>query len=178
MGRRVAAYIIDGIVLLLASGAANLMVGRVASVHDARADALIAVVVASAVSVAYFFFSWTLLSASLGQLAFGLRTVSHPEGAYPTESDALRRWGYLYGPTTLLLPAVSATSGGVGPALWGLAGLLYLISLYRTTVGDPLRRGLHDQRSATMVVRNLGGRRRFPRSMIASDGSAASPHSR
>ena len=64
-------------------------------------------------------------------------------------SQAANRWGWLYGVPTVLF-AITLLPGA-DLALWLALG--YSFYLYYTTRRDPQRRGFHDKKSGTFVVR-------------------------
>jgi len=147
MNRRFIAYVLDGLALTLV---ALFGVSPIEAGISFEADAVVRVAIIAAIGLAYFGLSWTQLGASAFQWLLGVRTLNAADGALMTPSQAIRRWGLLYGPG-VFLSAVSLLPGATGANLLTLA---YAFYLYYTTSRDPQKRGFHDHQSGTIVVRS------------------------
>lgn len=147
--RRFIAYLLDGVILSVASFSVTFGIPERTFSPDLVTDQLVRSTIAALVSLAYFAYTWSSFGGSPGQRLLGVRTVNAADGSRLTLSQAANRWGWLYGvPTVLfaiaLLPALDI-------AVW--LGLGYTFYLYYTTRRDPERRGFHDRKSGTFVVR-------------------------
>ena len=151
VSRRVAAYLLDGaFAALIQAIAGGVILGTIAT-HNARVDAVEAFFLQSAVGITYFVLTWTQSGASPGQQLLGVRTLAYEDGRFLSRRQALERWAWLYGPEAVgrLVGAIS-TSTPTGLYYIGL--VVYALVLYRTTSTDPLRRGLHDRQSGSVVM--------------------------
>jgi hypothetical protein len=128
-----------------------------ATVSVDRARLVLDSVVATGLSAAYFVAPWTLVGASLGQLALRIRVRRAGSDRTLPVGRATARWLLLFPP----LATVSTFTTGVpllGWFLWGGAALWWAI-LFLTTVGSVTRQGLHDQLAGSVVSKRrvVGG---------------------
>ncbi|HEY3218475.1 MAG TPA: RDD family protein [Candidatus Limnocylindria bacterium] len=147
MNRRFIAYLLDG---LLLTAVALFVVGTIVPGFGTASDAFARVAIIGAVGLAYFGLSWTQLGGSPFQRLLGVRTLNAADGALLTPSQALWRWAYLYGPGVL----TSAVSVLPGASAVSFLSLIWAYYLYRTVSRDPQRRGFHDHKTGTIVVRS------------------------
>jgi len=101
----------------------------------------------------YFVYTWTKMRASLGQKVMKIETVNAADGATLTQSQAIRRWAFLFG-----LPAAGVVLGNVLGVLGMLVSLLtlgYTIYLLYTVSQSPKRQGFHDLQAGTVVVKRV-----------------------
>jgi RDD family len=120
-----------------------------ATVAVDRARLAFDAVVATGLSAAYFVVPWTLVGASLGQLALRIRVRRAGSDETLPVGRATARWLLLFPPVA----TVSAFTIGVphlGWFLWGGLALWYAI-LFLTTAGSITRQGLHDRLARSVV---------------------------
>jgi uncharacterized RDD family membrane protein YckC len=86
---------------------------------------------------------------TLGKMALKTRVVT-PSGGQPDQAALLRR-AAIYPAGGFLLGAVSMLVPGFGLGL--LIGVVYAVAMSVPIFTDPLRRGLHDKWSDTIVVK-------------------------
>ena len=111
-------------------------------------DALVAI----GLSAAYFVVPWTVLGASLGQLALRLRVRRDTGGKTLPVGRAVARWILLFPPVA----TVSALATGVpllGWLLWGGAAAWYVL-LFFTTAVSATKQGLHDRLARSVVCKS------------------------
>jgi RDD family len=120
-----------------------------ATVSVDRARLVLDAVVATGLSAAYFVAPWTLVGASLGQLALRIRVRRAGSDKTLPVGRATARWLLLFPPVATLS---TFTTGAplLGWFLWGGAALWWAI-LFLTTVGSVTRQGLHDQLAGSVV---------------------------
>jgi uncharacterized RDD family membrane protein YckC len=104
-------------------------------------------------SAVYFIYTWTRMRGSPGQRVLGLETLNAGDGAVLTQSQAVRRWLFLFGP--FLVAQVFAISGflGVLGSLLSFVGLAWALYLLYTTANSATRQGYHDTQAGTVVVK-------------------------
>ncbi len=162
MGRRLGAYILDGLILAIAGIAVLAIltsIGGWAYRIPANGDPLatqynMPVIVADtvcgiAVSLAYWIYSWTTMRASPGMKALGLQIGQAESGNNLTVEQAVRRWIAIGSPIaliSLLQPIVALYYVASSVALG------WVIVLLVTTLNHPLRRGLHDRLADSLIV--------------------------
>lgn len=159
---RVAALLVDSIVIGMVSAAIGFVIGIVAAVvspdslssgslgeTSSTADVtlgILAGLAGLAVSYSYFALLWRSRSkATLGQRVFRMQVGNAFDGATLTWRQATIRWVALFGLS--ILAAVPALAG-----LGGLAMLVWVIVLLATTATSPTKQGLHDRWAETAVV--------------------------
>ena len=105
---RVVAYIIDIIILWIAIALVAIILGSIAFGVVVGGGFAIGVIIAVVIAIIallgsafYFVYFWQALRASPGQKMIGLETVNAADGATLTRDQAVRRWAFLYGPTTV-----------------------------------------------------------------------------
>jgi uncharacterized RDD family membrane protein YckC len=144
IGRRVAAYLFDSIIIFMiflsvaGYAVANyLPAGQ--TVLDERTYILVGLAGGGA-QLAYFVLGWGIWSGTLGQRLMHMRVGDATSGKALGWLDAIVRWATLQGPFALATIAPEAARSFVvaGAAVW--AGYL----LY-ATMNDPDRRGPHDR---------------------------------
>lgn len=111
-------------------------------------------VLATCVSAAYFVLPWTLLGASPGQLALGVRVRDRAGGRTVPVGRALARWILLF-PPFATVSALTAGQPALGVLVWSAAAAWYLVLLL-TTARSVSKQGLHDRIAATVVRRRAG----------------------
>ncbi|HEX3254467.1 MAG TPA: RDD family protein [Gaiellaceae bacterium] len=120
-----------------------------ATVSVDRARLVLDAAVGTGLSAAYFVAPWTLVGASLGQLALRIRVRRTGSDTTLPVGRATARWLLLFPPVA----TVSTFTTGVpllGWFLWGGAALWWAILLL-TTVASVTRQGLHDQLAGSVV---------------------------
>ena len=120
-----------------------------ATVSVDRARLVLDAVVATGLSAAYFVAPWTLVGASLGQLALRIRVGRAGSDKTLPVGRATARWLLLFPPVA----TVSTFTTGVpllGWVLWGGAALWWAV-LFLTTVASVTRQGLHDHLAGSVV---------------------------
>ena len=153
---RLIAFIIDGVILgivytfLLVFVAVGAVIQGDVGIITAIGRSLIW----AAVSALYFGYGWTTWRATPGQRVMRLVTVKAEDQRTLTWTEALTRWGYLFGPAILQsLFANSNQVGGFLSLIVTIAVIAYCIYLYRTTRDDPRGQGFHDKQAGTIVLR-------------------------
>jgi len=156
-GVRLAALIIDGIILALISGAVSSLLGigfvgwygvgpdlfRFGFGFGFGAAWLTYVLVNAAVSGAYFVYTWTRGNATPGQRVLGLEVRNAVDGKPMSQDQAIKRWIFL------TLPLVNSIPG------LGILVALYNVFLAYSTYTDPNGQGFHDKQVGTVVVRRV-----------------------
>ena len=144
IGRRVAAYLFDSIIIFMifvsvADYAAANLVPAGQTVLDERTYILVGLA-GGVAQLAYFVLGWGIWSGTLGQRLMHMRVGDATSGKALGWLDAIVRWATLQGPFALATIAPEAARSFVvaGAAVW--AGYL----LY-ATVNDADRRGPHDR---------------------------------
>jgi uncharacterized RDD family membrane protein YckC len=160
---RVIAYIIDVVILVVI----NIIVGLVLfAIFGPPTDVsftgggiatsvnwlatIVYAVVGTAISAAYFIYTWTAMRGSVGQKVLSMQVGNATDGRTLTQEQAVKRWIFLGGPIGLI-QALSPV-GGIG-ILIGLLGLAYFIYLLWTTAQSPTKQGFHDVQAGTVVVK-------------------------
>ena len=162
--RRLAAYILDSLVVgVIAFGVVALVASivpalTVATQTDGTASLVVApvrlvlqAVAATAVSGAYFAWSWSGWAATPGQRVLGMTVLAEAGGNRMPTRDAIVRWVALGAPFGLIAALVVEL-----PVMWLLVATLavvWTIVLLVTTWRDDRRRGLHDRIAGTIVLR-------------------------
>ena len=154
INRRFVAYVLDGLLLTFLVAILGAILSPVLSQYGGRDDRLTRMILdaaQAAISAGYFVLAWARNGASPGQQALGIKTLSYEDGALLTERQALIRWGWLYGPGAAYpLVAAGTSSSAAGAYIIALAA--YQIYIWRTASRDPLRRGVHDKQSGSVVM--------------------------
>ncbi len=132
-GSRAGAFLIDFVVLLVASFVI-LMVVRVLAASDG-----VAVAIGVAVSGAYFIMQEGAAGYTLGKRALGAK-IAGDDGTTITYGTAALRWVVKY-----LVP--QGAGFVVGPAI-----LIWILLDYLWPLWDPKRQTLHDKAARTIVV--------------------------
>ena len=137
-GRRLAGYIVDGVVL---SPLSFLLFGAIGRAPGTVAAMFVA-------SGAYRISCVALWGRTPGKLIVGTRVVSGATHALPGWDAAAKRWAT---EAAGGLPEIIIAGGSVGLAA-RLLGLAWPIVVYGALMLDPLNRGLHDRVAATVVI--------------------------
>ncbi len=162
--RRLAAYILDslvvgviafGVVAIVASLIPALTVSTptdgTASIVVAPLRLVLQAAAATAVSGAYFAWSWSARAATPGQRVLGMTVLAEAgETRMPTR-HAIVRWVALGAPFGVIAALVVEL-----PVAWLLVATLaavWTLVLLVTTWRDERRRGLHDRIAGTIVLR-------------------------
>ena len=162
---RAIAYIIDAIIL----GIINVIISSVLDAVGLRAFAintdatnignllsynpivgLILAVINTAISAAYFIYTWRTMRGSPGQKVLGMQVGNAADGATLTMDQAIKRWvalGAPFGIAQALNPLP-----GLG-FLIALAALAWFIALLYTTAKSPTKQGIHDKYAGTIVAK-------------------------
>lgn len=104
----------------------------------------------TAISAAYFIYTWRSMRASPGQRVLGMQVGNAADGATLTMDQAIKRWialGAPFGIAQALNPFP-----GLG-LLIGLAALAWFIALLYTTATSTTKQGLHDKYAGTIVAK-------------------------
>lgn len=156
LGIRIAAYIIDVIVMFVVYAIVSVVVlaifAGIGGVAGFFLGFLLLVLFEAAFSAIYFIYTWTKLRASPGQKVLSLETANAADGKTLTQPQAIKRWLVLFGPF-ILLSALQLVVGSTLGSLFGLVSLGYFIYLLYTTYQDPKRQGFHDHYADTVVVK-------------------------
>jgi len=162
---RAIAYIIDAVILFVGFiivaavlGAVGLHTTSINLNPSSLADlvtfnivaAVIYAVVNTAISVAYFVYTWTAMRGTVGMKALGMQIGNAQDGKTLTMDQALRRALVLFG------PGAAAQALGGWPALgiiFSLAAFGWFIYLLYTTAVSPTKQGFHDKFVGSMVVK-------------------------
>ena len=171
VGRRIAAYLVDSLIVGVADILLTVVFDAVfgplvAATPDGAALQVIAVnplrvvlelTATLIIDAAYFAGCWSRWGATPAQLALGLRirlaesaqASSASPAALPIET-AWRRWAVL----AVFPIAVGslAASGALDAGVLVVANGTWFLILLMSTMADPLRRGLHDRAAGTVVV--------------------------
>jgi uncharacterized RDD family membrane protein YckC len=153
---RIIAYVIDAIILLVASVILSTIIVVVGFASGGIAGVLIAGVILIVLSLIggaiYFVYTWTRMRASPGQRVLNLQTVSERDGSTLTQNQAITRYLYMFAPGFVAGLASQYIQGVLGLIL-SLAGLAWTIYLLYTTANDPKRQGFHDKQAGSVVVK-------------------------
>lgn len=162
---RAVAYIIDAIIL----GVTNLLVGAVLSTIGLNAFSvnvnatnvadllnynpivgLIQALIYTAISGAYFIYTWISLRGTVGQKVLGMQVGNASDGQTLSTDQAIKRWIALGAPFGIAQALNPLPGLGI---LIGLAAFVWFIALLVTTAQSPTKQGLHDQYAGTVVVK-------------------------
>jgi uncharacterized RDD family membrane protein YckC len=171
VGRRIAAYLVDSLIVGVADILLTILFDAVfgplvaatpdgAALHVIAVNPLRVVLELTAtliIDAAYFAGCWSRWSATPAQLALGLRirlaggapSAAAASGELPIET-AWRRWAVL----AVLPIAVGSlvASGALDAGVLVVVNGTWFLVLLISTAADPLRRGLHDRVAGTVVV--------------------------
>lgn len=171
VGRRIAAYVVDSLIVGVADVLLTVLFNSVfgplvAATPDGAALLVVAVnplrvvlelTATLIIDAVYFAGCWARWGATPAQLVLGLRirlaagmpAASAPTDALPLET-AWRRWMVL----AVFPIAVGslAASGALDAGVLVVANGTWFLVLLISTAADPLRRGLHDRAAGTVVV--------------------------
>ena len=171
VGRRIAAYLVDSLIVGVADILLTVLFDAVfgplvAATSDGAALQVVAVnplrvvlelTATLVIDAAYFAGCWSRWGATPAQLALGLRirladgapAASASSRALPIEA-AWQRWAVL----AVFPIAIGslAASGALNAGVLVVANGTWFLVLLISTAADPLRRGLHDRAAGTVVV--------------------------
>jgi uncharacterized RDD family membrane protein YckC len=148
---RIIALVIDGIILFVPYIVVAVILAFVGSIGSFLASILYVVW-----SAGYFVYTWTTMRASYGQKMMKLETVSAADGSTLNQNQAIRRWAFMFGPSSLVmvfsnLPILALAILG---SLVSLLALLYDLYLLYTVTQSPKRQGFHDLQAGTVVIKH------------------------
>jgi uncharacterized RDD family membrane protein YckC len=154
---RIIALIIDAIILALISLVVAIplgIIGLSAGFMSTRFDIgqIVWGLIGLAISVGYFFWSWTTQRATVGMRLLGMQVGNAFDGRTITSDQAIRRAVALWGPSTLAQFFNGAPA--IGPLL-GLLAFGWVIYLLYTTATSPTKQGYHDKFANTVVVKAM-----------------------
>ncbi len=112
--------------------------------------AIINAAATTAISGAYFIYTWMNMRGSPGQRVLGMQVGNAADGASLTMDQSIKRWIALGAPIGIISALNTIPTLGV---LIALAGLIWFIALLVTTAQSPTKQGLHDQYAGTVVVK-------------------------
>jgi uncharacterized RDD family membrane protein YckC len=162
---RLAAYLVDAIILSLVAFAIVVILGLIlgptvqfreptdvlrARITVDHARALVDALVATAVGAAYFAVAWSRFGASPGQRLLGLR-VRMTSGDRLTLRVGFVRWLLLGAPLSVLVVVADGTLPGLRPSLAFLA-IAWNVVLLVSAARSPAKQGIHDRVAGTVVV--------------------------
>ena len=159
---RIFAYIIDAIIVGIATTLVNLVLPDsvqftpgtgTTGIGGVEINAIGVVLETAAsliVSAAYFIFFWTSQRATLGMRVLGLQVGNETDGATLTTGQAATRWALLALPGALGIVVYVLPALGI---VLGLAALIWYIALLVTTAQSPTKQGLHDRYAHTVMVK-------------------------
>lgn len=148
--RRVAAYLLDTVlVILLFGGIATVVIGNPnpSATPPPERLVMLAGLISGLAQAAYFVGTWRFLRGSIGQKVVGLQVGDESTGHPLSLADSLVRWALLQGPVALYLAVPDVLRGAVGITAIGWIWLL-MYSARR----DPDGRGYHDRIAHSLVV--------------------------
>ena len=154
---RIIALIIDAFVLFLINLVIFIplsIIGLSGGIGSNRFDAaqIVGAVIGFAVSMAYFFWSWTRQRATVGMRVLGMQVGNAFDGKTVTTDQAIRRAVALWGPSTVAQFFYGAPVIG---SLLGLVAFVWVLYLLYTTATSPTKQGFHDRWSNTVVVKAM-----------------------
>ncbi len=164
MTDRIIAYISDAIIIGLIGIVINAILGSVLT--ETRTDLIfgvpvvvrgpsmiahiLGVLVALAISAAYFIYMWTRMGGqTVGMKVFKVAVRDASSGGQITQSQAINRWALIGLPGALSLAYVLPLIG----FLVSIGVLVYYIFLLVNTAQSPTRQGFHDNFAKTVVAK-------------------------
>lgn len=154
--RRVVAYLVDVIVLIVIIGAIRIALGPPLDRVPDPPVAFAYLVLDACVLLAYQVGLWTGGRSTVGMRLLGIRVVAVEDGGPVGVRAGLARWAVLEGVNQLLavvsLVAV-ALAFGTADTVITLLSVGWPLLLLATMVRDDRRQGLHDRIARTYVVR-------------------------
>ena len=151
------AYIIDaviiGIIRLILSAITLAIFGnKVQNVTDASTlSVLVFAILWYGIVVAYFWYTWTRMRATVGMKLLGMQIGHEVDGRTITDNAAIIRIIAMFGPW-FVADLLSAFALGFG-VIANLVAFIWFLALLYTTAKSPTKQGLHDQYAHTMVVK-------------------------
>jgi uncharacterized RDD family membrane protein YckC len=128
------------------------IVGLTAGLGASRLDLAQVVfgVIAFAISVGYYTYSWTRMRSTVGMRMLGMQVGNAFDGKTLTNDQAIRRAIALWGPQAVAQVFSGIT--GIG-SLVSLLALAWVIYLLYTTAQSPTKQGFHDMYANSVVVK-------------------------
>jgi hypothetical protein len=147
--RRVAAYFLDGIVILLMYSAATELIAPTPADGSLPSERLgmLAGFVGGLAQAVYFVVAWAIWRRTIGQKAAGLQVGAETGGRRLGPIDALVRWAVLQGPLALMMASPYALRTVLLVVAAGWAGVLSY-----SAREDPDGRAYHDRVARSLVV--------------------------
>jgi uncharacterized RDD family membrane protein YckC len=102
------------------------------------------------ISGAYFIYMWTKMRGTVGMMVIGLQLGNETDGKNLTMNQAIYRWAFLFGPSSIAGAASAAP--GIG-WLISLVAFIWVVALIVTTAQSPTKQGLHDRYAHTIMVK-------------------------
>jgi uncharacterized RDD family membrane protein YckC len=161
---RLIGYLLDAIILVILAFAGAVIISLVFGpvvTFDLAADPPVSVDtglafanagLATAISAAYFIFTWRRLGGSPGQRLLGMRIWAEDHGRAVTIGQGVVRWLFIGLPLGVQA-AASVAFAGRADAVLLLALLVWYLVLLVTTARSPIKQGLHDRAAHTIVTK-------------------------
>ncbi|MEX2203013.1 MAG: RDD family protein [Actinomycetota bacterium] len=161
---RLIGYLLDAIILAILAFAGAVIVSLVFGpvvTFDLAADptvsvdaglALADVVLATAISAAYFIFTWRRFGGSPGHRLLGMRIWGEDHERPVTIGQGVVRWSFIGLPLGVQA-AMSVVVAGLADAVLSLTLLAWYLVLFVTTVRSPTKQGIHDRAAHTVVTK-------------------------
>jgi uncharacterized RDD family membrane protein YckC len=151
INRRVTAYLLDSLMVLVLFGVVSAAVFGNPDPNNATLAperlAMLAGLIAGVAQAVLFVASWSLWRGSIGQKAVGLQVGEESTGSRLGFVDALVRWAVLQGPLALYLAVPYVLRPVLGVLVIGWSWLLMYSARH-----DPDGRGYHDRIAHSLVV--------------------------
>lgn len=151
INRRVTAYLLDSLIVLVVFGVVSAGVFGSPDPNNATLAperlAMLAGLIAGVAQAVLFVVSWSLWRGSIGQKAVGLQVGEESTGSRLGLIDALVRWAVLQGPLALYLAVPYVLRPALGVLVIGWSWLLMYSARH-----DPDGRGYHDRIAHSLVV--------------------------
>ncbi len=151
------AYIIDAIIigiirLILSAITLAIFGNKVQNLTDpSTLSVLVFAILWYGIVVAYFWYTWTRMRATVGMKLLGMQIGHEVDGRTITDNAAIIRIIAMFGPW-FLADLLSAFALGFG-VIANLVAFIWFLALLYTTAKSPTKQGLHDQYAHTMVVK-------------------------
>ncbi len=151
------AYIIDAIIigiirLILSAITLAIFGNKVQNLTDpSTLSVLVFAILWYGVVVAYFWYTWTRMRATVGMKLLGMQIGHEVDGRTITDNAAIIRIVAMFGPW-FVADLLSAFALGFG-IIANLVAFIWFLALLYTTAKSPTKQGLHDQYAHTMVVK-------------------------
>jgi uncharacterized RDD family membrane protein YckC len=158
---RAFAYIIDAIIVAIVVSIVSAIIGGI-GFRSATIDPttlavsinfvglIVSALVGSAISAAYFIYTWTSMRATIGMRVLGMQIGNAGDGKTLTMDQAVRRW------LAIALPGLLSQVLFVIPLiglLLAILSILWFFYLIWTTAKSPTKQGFHDVFAGSQVVK-------------------------